>query len=282
MTTDDVKRITDTSGLDWSAVDPTILGTLFERGLDPSKRSQLGAHFTSKEDIELLVDAVVMRPLRQEWVEVRQTVDNLLSTGKKKPGPTTTKPLAPPELRKAKRAAESIVHQFLVRLQNIKVLDPACGSGNFLYVTLQKLKDLEKEVILFSTDTGLGSFLPLVGPWQLRGIEINLYAFDLAQMTVWIGWLQWIRSNGFGVPPEPILRPLDRNFQCIDAILDLSNPENPVEPEWPKVDFIVGNPALQAALAGGEAHAHPGAQGTGSRDRLSLQRQHSRRGARGL
>lgn len=242
LTADDVKRIAETSGLDWSAVDPTIFGTLFERGLDPSKRSQLGAHFTSKADIELLVDAVVMRPLRQEWDEVRRAVDNLLSTGKKKPGPGSTKRLTSTELRKAKRAAESIVHQFLVRLQNIKVLDPACGSGNFLYVTLQKLKDLEKEVILYSTDNGLGSFLPLVGPWQLRGIEINPYAFDLAQMTVWIGWLQWIRSNGFGVPPEPILRPLDRNFQCSDAILNLSDPANPAEPEWPKVDFIVGNP----------------------------------------
>jgi hypothetical protein len=129
-----------------------------------------------------------------------------------------------------------------VRLQNIKVLDPACGSGNFLYVTLQKLKDLEKKVILYAMDRGLGSFLPLVGPWQLRGIEINTYAFDLAQMTVWIGWLQWIRANGFGVPPEPILRPLERNFQCRDAILDLSDPASPKEPDWPKVDFIVGNP----------------------------------------
>ena len=242
LTAEDVQRITDTSGLDWSAVDPSIFGTLFERGLDPSKRSQLGAHFTSKADIELLVDAVVMQPLRQEWAEVRQTVECLLTTGKKKPGPGTTKRLNPAELRKAKRSAESILHQFLVRLQNIKVLDPACGSGNFLYVTLQKLKDLEKEVILFSTDNGLGAFLPLVGPWQLHGIEINPYAFDLAQMTVWIGWLQWIRTNGFGVPSEPILRRLDQNFQCRDAILDLADPANPKEPDWPKVDFIVGNP----------------------------------------
>ncbi len=242
LTADDVKRIAETSGLDWSAVDPTIFGTLFERGLDPSKRSQLGAHFTSKEDIELLVDAVVKRPLRQEWAEVRQTVECLLTTGKKKQGAGPTRRLNPTELRKAKRSAESILHQFLVRLQNIKVLDPACGSGNFLYVSLQKLKDLEKEVILFSTDKGLGAFLPLVGPWQLHGIEINPYAFDLAQMTVWIGWLQWIRANGFGFPPEPILRPLGKNFQCCDAILDLSKPDNPQEPEWPRVDFIVGNP----------------------------------------
>ena len=242
LTAEDVKRIADTSGLDWSAVDPSIFGTLFERGLDPSKRSQLGAHFTSKADIELLVDAVVMQPLRQEWAEVRQTAECLLTTGKKKPGPSATKRLTSVELRKAKRSAESLLHQFLVRLQDIKVLDPACGSGNFLYVTLQKLKDLEKEVILFSTDNGLGAFLPLVGPWQLRGIEINPYAFDLAQMTMWIGWLQWIRANGFGVPPEPILRPLDKNFQCCDAVLDLSDPANPKEPDWPQVDFIVGNP----------------------------------------
>jgi hypothetical protein len=242
LTAEDVQRITDTSGLDWSAVDPSIFGTLFERGLDPSKRSQLGAHFTSKADIELLVDAVVMQPLRQEWAEVRQTVECLLTTGKKKPGPGIAKKLNPAELRKATRSAESILHQFLVRLQNLKVLDPACGSGNFLYVTLQKLKDLEKEVILCSTDHGLGAFLPLVGPWQLQGIEINPYAFDLAQMTVWIGWLQWVRTNGFGVPSEPILRRLDQNFQCRDAILDLSDPANPKEPDWPKVDFIVGNP----------------------------------------
>jgi hypothetical protein len=157
--------------------------------------------------------------------------------------------------------SESLIHAFLVRLQNVKVLDPACGSGNFLYVTLQALKDLEKEVIVYSMENGLGSFLPLVGPWQLYGIEINPYAHDLAQMTVWIGWLQWIRANGFGSPNEPILRAIPGNFQCRDAILDRgtgvspvdhgrdahatpSEPAcgEPVEPEWPRVDFIVGNP----------------------------------------
>jgi methylase of polypeptide subunit release factors len=91
-------------------------------------------------------------------------------------------------------------------------------------------------------EKGLGGFLPMVGPWQLYGIEINPYAFDLAQMTVWIGWLQWIRFNGFGQPQEPILRPMTGNFRCMDAIIDLSDPENPKEPEWPEVDFIIGNP----------------------------------------
>jgi len=240
LTADEVQRIADTAHMDWSAVDPSIFGTLFERGLDPSKRSQLGAHFTGKDDIETLVNAVVMQPLRREWAESQQVVENLLTTGSKnqKPG----KKLSPAIERKARGEAGSIIHQFLTRLQDVKVLDPACGSGNFLYVTLQKLKDLEKEAILYSTNKGLGSFLPMVGPWQLYAIEINPYAHDLAQMTVWIGWLQWIRFNGFGSPQDPILRPMEGNFRCMDAILDLTDPANPKEPEWPRVDFIVGNP----------------------------------------
>ncbi len=242
LTAEEVKRIADTSRLDWSAVDPSIFGTLFERGLDPSKRSQLGAHFTGKADIETLVDAVVMQPLRREWDEARQIVECVLATGKKKPGATAAKPMAAPAQRKARGEAESIIHQFLTRLQTVRVLDPACGSGNFLYVALQDLKDLEKAVILYSMEKGLASFLPLVGPWQLHGIEVNPYAYDLAQMTVWIGWLQWIRFNGFGSPQDPILRAMEGNFQCRDAILDLADPANPEEPDWPKVDFIVGNP----------------------------------------
>jgi type II restriction/modification system DNA methylase subunit YeeA len=83
----------------------------------------------------------------------------------------------------------------------------------------------------------LSAYLPGVGPWQLYGIEINPYAHDLAQMTVWIGWLQWIRANGFGFPADPILRPLSGNIRLMDAIIG----EQGV-PEWPTVDFIIGNP----------------------------------------
>ncbi|MBU1694066.1 MAG: N-6 DNA methylase, partial [Verrucomicrobia bacterium] len=256
LSAEEIRWITEAARLDWSAVDPSIFGTLFERGMDPAKRSQLGAHFTGKEDIETLVDAVVMQPLRREWAETQHIIENVLTTGKKgraRPpgapqedgrsgGPSLPKPLTTSALKKARGEAESILHHFLARLQTVKVLDPACGSGNFLYVTLQKLKDLEKEAILHSMEKGLGSFLPMVGPWQLYGIEINPYAYDLAQMTVWIGWLQWIKFNGFGSPQEPILRPMEGNFQCRDSILDLSDPASPKEPDWPKVDFIVGNP----------------------------------------
>ncbi|MBM4050352.1 MAG: class I SAM-dependent DNA methyltransferase, partial [Planctomycetes bacterium] len=155
-------------------------------------------------------------------------------------------------MKKARNEAAAMVGNFLLRLSRVKVLDPACGSGNFLYVTLQKLKDLEKEVILCAAQRGLGGFLPMVGPWQLYGIEVNPYAFDLAQMTVWIGYLQWTRANGYGWPSDPVLRPMEKNFQCKDAILAGSSPihgasETPdksgyYEPEWPTGDFIVGNP----------------------------------------
>ncbi len=181
-----------------------------------------------------------MQPLRREWAEVHQQVENLLSTGKKNPAGKNKRPTGA-ALTKARREADKLLHDFLHRLQEVRVLDPACGSGNFLYVTLQKLKDLEKEVCIYASSVGMGGFFPLVGPWQLYGIEISPYAFDLAQMTIWIGWLQWIRANGYGSPSEPILRPLD-TFQCKDAILDLSDPDHPKEPEWPEVDFIVGNP----------------------------------------
>ncbi len=241
LTADEVTRITASARLDWSAVEPSIFGTLFERGLDPAKRSQLGAHFTGKEDIDVLVDAVVMQPLRREWDETKQIVEALLATGKKKPGAAPVQ-LSNPAKKKAMGEAEAIIQRFLTRLQSVKVLDPACGSGNFLYVTLQKLKDLEKSVILHSMDSGLASFFPMIGPWQLYGIELNPYAHDLAQMTVWIGWLQWLKFNGFGSPEEPILRAMSSNFQCKDSILDLSDSANPKEPDWPKVDFIVGNP----------------------------------------
>ncbi len=256
---DAVKRFATAAALDWSAVDPSIFGTLFERGLDPAKRSQLGAHFTSRDDIELVVDAVMMTVLRGEWTETKTIIENLLTTGKKQGraevgarrtevgvSKTAGKEMTPAAKRKAQGEASSILHRFLDRLHHVKVLDPACGSGNFLYMALLRLKDLEKEVILYGSDNGLGAFLPLVGPWQLFGIEINPYAHDLAQMTVWIGWLQWIRANGFGFPADPVLRSLSENIRLMDAVISEEGVEQaclePVEPEWPAVDFIIGNP----------------------------------------
>jgi hypothetical protein len=239
---------------DWSDVEPAIFGTLFERGLDPDRRSQIGAHFTSREDIETLVEPVVMQPLRREWDEYRTMVLNVLATGKKRPPP----PLPPGEgrgeataraprklsgvaLAKAHTEADTLVRNFLDRLTTVKVLDPACGSGNFLYVTLQQLMGLEREVLNFAAAHGVPSFIPRVDPLQLYGIEINPYASELAQMVVWIGYLQALSRQGFHLPDNPVLKPMD-TIQCRDAILDLSDPKHPKEPDWPVVDFIVSNP----------------------------------------
>lgn len=234
LTREEVAHVKAAAQLDWGAVDPSVFGTLFERGLDPDTRAQLGAQYTSREDIETLIEPVVIRPLRREWERTQAAAERLLDVNA---GKSKTKEA----LGRREREARALVRAFYERLSEVKVLDPACGSGNFLYVTLQKLKDLEKQVLIYAGDRGLGNFLPQVNPTQFYGIEVNPYAFDLAQTTLWIGYLQWIHQNGYGTPAEPILRPMT-SFLNADAVLNLSNPPDPREPEWPAADFIVGNP----------------------------------------
>ncbi|HEY3969563.1 MAG TPA: DNA methyltransferase [Planctomycetaceae bacterium] len=125
-------------------------------------------------------------------------------------------------------------------MANVRILDPACGSGNFLYVAINLLLDLEKEVIAYGASKGLTQ-LPQVRPTQLAGIEINPYAQQLAQVVIWIGYIQWMHHNGFNPPRDPVLDPIE-SIRCTDAILDLNDPTQPEEPEWPETDFIIGNP----------------------------------------
>ena len=135
-----------------------------------------------------------------------------------------------------------ILSQFQERLANVKVLDPACGSGNFLYVSLALLKALEKEVVAFATAHGLGDFVPRVHPAQLFGIETNEYAHELASAVVWIGYLQWKYRNAFDLAGEtPILQPLD-NIQLKDAVVEVDDRGRYGEPDWPRADVIIGNP----------------------------------------
>lgn len=229
---DDLDALYLAAQRDWKEIDPTIFGTLFERGLDPAKRAQLGAHYTSKDDIELLLEPVMMRPLQQEWGAVQAAVAKTLKG---------IENLQKGQKKRLDKAA-LIVRSFLGDLASKKVLDPACGSGNFLYTSLQKLKDLEKEVIVWAESHGLGTMLPQVHPRQLYGIETNVYAFELAQLSVWIGYLQWIHRNGFGSPDSPVLQPLGGNFRNADAILALNELGVPHEAEWPTADYVIGNP----------------------------------------
>ncbi|MGO8927209.1 MAG: class I SAM-dependent DNA methyltransferase [Limisphaerales bacterium] len=216
LTAAEIAAIGDVAMEDWSAVDVSISGTLFERGLNPAKRSQLGSHYTSRPDIETIVEPVVLAPLRREWEAVRAKAEPLLAVSR----------------RLSRTQGEKLVVAFLERLKAVRVLDPAGGSGNFLYVTLQKLLELEKEVNHCLREHGFTPQFPQVNPLQLYCLEIDPYAHDLAQTVVWIGYIQWLRANGYGFPAEPILKRMSANFRCADALFT----------DWPEVDFIVGNP----------------------------------------
>ncbi|NLE60281.1 MAG: class I SAM-dependent DNA methyltransferase, partial [Planctomycetes bacterium] len=247
MDSDSLQVLAEVSRLDWGAIEPAILGTLFLRGLDPSKRSQQGAHFTSKEDILLIVEPVLMAPLRRRWDEVRAEAARLAAdlalideedlTDKR---PAVLKSRRDRRTRLNTRLS-SLLLAFRQELAAIQILDPACGSGNFLYVALRLLLDLEKEVISLEASLGGTVSFPMVSPSQLHGIEIDPYAYELAQTTIWIGYIQWLRDNGFGLPDEPILKPLEAIRQ-MDAILAYDGEGKPVEPEWPAADVIIGNP----------------------------------------
>ncbi len=231
---DDLEILSRVGRLDWSSIEPSILGTLFERGLDPGKRAQLGAHYTSRDDILLIVEPVLMRPLRRRWEDVKAQAGDLYEKWQAADSAGGAK-------TRARNRLSKCLTGFADEIADTKVLDPACGSGNFLYVALKQMLGLEKEVILFATSLGLPMFFPTVAPEQLYGIEINEYAHELAQATIWIGYIQWLRENGFGQPSEPILKKLD-TIREMDAILAFDEDGNPIEPEWPEADVVIGNP----------------------------------------
>ncbi len=208
---DDLKRA---AYLDWSDIDPSIMGTLFERGLDPDKRSQLGAHYTDRDKIMQIVGPVIVQPLRAEWAAVHAQIEG------------------------AKDAKKAVLKSaFLERLANFRILHPACGSGNFLYLSLQALKDIEHQVNVEGEVLGLQRDLPRTGPENVLGIELNPYAAELARVSVWIGEIQWMRRNGFAAATNPILRTLN-TIECRDAVL---GPDGG-RAAWPKADVVVGNP----------------------------------------
>ncbi|HEV7301646.1 MAG TPA: DNA methyltransferase [Tepidisphaeraceae bacterium] len=221
-------------GQNWAGVEPSIFGTLFERILDPRKRAQIGAHYTSKADILLVIEPVIMAPLRRRWQQVQDELKDAIDKHDAEKDRKRRDVLSAP----IKVAVESF-RQFL---RKQRILDPACGSGNFLYVALQQLLDLEDEVVRFCARRDIYvDPIPRVRPSQLHGIEINLYAAELAQVVIWIGYLQWLHVHGIEDPKTPILDKLD-TVEHRDAILDLSNKKLPVPAQWPRVDFIVGNP----------------------------------------
>lgn len=239
--------------LDWSGIEPSIFGTLFERGLDPRKRSQLGAHYTDQQSILRIVNPVIVEPLAAEWEAAKHRIAERMALYEK--GGKGSK--------KALQEAHGAFITYLERLKNFRVLDPACGSGNFLYLALRALKDLEHKANLEAEQLGLHRQVSIeVSPANVLGIELNPYAAELARVTVWIGEIQWMLKNGYPIRKNPILQPLD-HIENRDAIMVHGefSPRKPrdasaaewaalpgyvaslqFEAEWPSVDAIIGNP----------------------------------------
>ena len=267
LTDEEIRLLADAAESDWQFIQPGIMGTLFERALDGegNLRAQLGAHYTSEVDIKVLVEPVLMSPFRQEWEKLREEVReiHLSALRNRKPGQkahATTTVAKRPSTALLQTMQHHMLNKFVERLAAVRVLDPACGSGNFLYVALQLLLGLEKEVIAFGTEMDV-AVEPRVGVRQLMAIEINSYAFELAQVSVQIGFLQWRRDNGFDNDCSPVLQNLD-GFQNEDALLvphfrskaktlkEAQAGEHAgddalkfyTEREWPQCDVIVGNP----------------------------------------
>ena len=241
----EIETVLAASDLDWSEIDPSILGTLFERGLDPGKRAQLGAHYTDRDKIMLIVEPVVIRPWLAEWKAEKIEIAAELERAEAAKSPATR--------TRRHKEAERRFRAFLNRLRAFTVLDPACGSGNFLYLALHALKDLEHRVQFEAEALGFQRAFPDVGPANVKGIEINPYAAELARVSVWIGEIQWMRRNGFAEARNPILKPLD-TIECRDAILTPGN----AEPEWPKADVVIGNPPFlgDRVMRGGLGHEY--------------------------
>ncbi len=221
----------------WSEVEPAIFGTLLEQALDPGERRRLGAHYTPPGHVERLVIATVIDPLRADWAKVLSTAERQKAAGRGEDAIRT-------------------VRAFHDRLCETRVLDPACGTANFLYVALKLMKRLEGEVLEALADlggqealTGLGGHT--VDPHQFLGLEINPRAAAIAELVLWIGHLQWHARTRGGEPGEPILHAF-RNIQVADAVLAFDAAPggpgreetfpDPRRPDWPRADFIVGNP----------------------------------------
>ena len=225
LTAMDVAALRNAAALDWSAIDPSIFGTLFERGLDPKKRSQLGAHYTDPATIMRLVEPVVQRPLRAEWERVKRVIANHIGKHKRS---------GDAEYRRANDAFVA----YLEKLRSFRVLDPACGSGNFLYLALKSLKDIEHQANIEAEALGLRRQVDAyTSPANVLGIELNEYAAELAPVTVWIGELQWRLQHGYPFKVNPVLDPLDQ-IECRDALINADGSEA----AWPQVSVVIGNP----------------------------------------
>jgi hypothetical protein len=260
----DMAVLAEAARADWRQVEPTIFGTLLTRALDPKERHRLGAEYTPREYVERVVRQTVDVPLRERWAPVQAHAAELAGSRKKKD----------------RDAALGELRDFHAWMRGLRFLDPACGSGNFLYVTLHMVKRLELEVLRAIEEITGNPELGIeeVGPWQFHGIEVKPWAREIAELTLWIGYHQFWMEHHKGVnPPEPVLKDTGTLELCdavlawdvIEEIPEKSRPDptprvphpvtgklvpdpnarlpyfryaNSQQSAWPEVDFIIGNP----------------------------------------
>jgi hypothetical protein len=251
-----VRDLMTAARLDWKAIDPTIFGTLFESGLDDEKRAEMaslfdapdpedhaqaslfkapaadsgvGIHYTDEATIMKIIEPVVVAPLRQEWERIKAEI--------READERRARARAPAEKERLLAKARGLYADFRASLGRYRVLDPACGSGNFLALSLRTLKDFDLSVTEDAAAMGLPPDDFRVGPEAVMGIEINAYAAELARLTVWITELQWQLRKGFGFTRRPILDKLDRIVRG-DALITQSGNDS----AWPEADVVIGNP----------------------------------------
>ena len=250
---EEIGELYEAARKDWKLVEPAIFGALLEQALNPAERKKLGAHYTPRAYVERLVVATILEPLKAEWANVQAAAEGKRAEGDPK-------------------GAAAIVRNFHEKLCEIRILDPACGTGNFLYVSLELMKRLEGEVLeALASLAGQARFagyeLKTIDPHQFLGLEVNPRAGAITELVLWIGYLQWhFRTRG-GMPPEPILRDF-KTIEVRDAVLacdakeltldergkpiartdaegnqvEVYHYQNPKRPEWPEANYIVGNP----------------------------------------
>lgn len=243
LTEDQIGLLVECAQADWANVEPAIFGTLLERALDPSERHKLGAHYTPREYVERLVLPTVVEPLRDDWASAEAA-----ATQHEANGDTD--------------AAVATIEDFLKRLTQVRVLDPACGSGNFLYVTLEHLKRLEGEVLdalhgLGASQTSFETDGITVDPHQLLGLEVNPRAVAIADIVLWIGYLQWhFRTHGNVSPPEPVLRNF-HNIRHADALIEWDDVEPVLDDHGDPITHWDGRTTRPDPVTANEVPDHP-------------------------